>query len=329
MSVQELVAKGVLSVAKNAHENPKSLGNLASFAIGYASKDYPAQTPRLWNALYQHFKLAARNIRLIGAPEAVSDVLPVFRKDDRYIGGDIGAGIKDKAWSLVDRLDPLAEAMQSINVISKENGQLIGHNTDGPGYVAGLKSLLDPAKSSVLLLGGGGTANSIAFSLGAAGAKLIILNRTVSKAEELAKRVNIYFKSELARFGGRDQILKYAPEADLVVSVIDDPYSPLDQYSALGKIELPVSPESLAVNTETAQRTMATLKSTAVISDVMLRDAETATLRLAREAGFRTQNGRPMVLEQAIIAYWIVNSDTLKRLGVTIEDVAKVMREIA
>jgi len=71
------------------------------------------------------------------------------------------------------------------------------------------------------------------------------------------------------------------------------------------------------------------LKGGVLISDVALRQQETATLRLAREAGLQTQDGRPMVLEQGIEAFWLVNRPLLSKHGITKEQVSEVMRSVA
>ncbi|MFA6082207.1 MAG: hypothetical protein WC773_02200 [Patescibacteria group bacterium] len=329
MIIQKLIDSKMLTVASKAQDNPPSLEGLDFFAVGYAAKDYPAQTPRLWNALYAQFGLNVRNIRLIGSPEVAGDVFDAYRNDDRFLGGDVGAGIKDKAWVIVDQIDPLARAMQAINVVVRTDHKLVGYNTDGHGYVAGLQQVMDATDKTILILGGGGTANAIAFAAAAARMKLIILNRTVSKANDLAVRVNQFCNKAVAVSGGREMISAEAPKADVIVSVIDDPHSPLDQFSALGEIELPATPDSLSRNVATATKVMRTLKPGVLISDVALRDKPTATLQLAASTGLKTQDGRPMVLEQAILAFWLVNQRLLKPRRITQAQVAKAMRQIA
>jgi len=334
MSTHKLVCDGRLCVAKNASCNPTGVDCLESFSAGIAAKDYPALTPTLWNTVYEALGLKTRNIRLIGEPEDVDVLFSTLKRDPGYIGGDVGVGFKNVAWQYMDGIDPLARDMQAINVVVKEDGSLIGYNTDGLGFVDGIRDLLGArnehlAGKTVMILGGGGTANAIAFALAQAKANLIILNRTVEKAEKLAKQINWRFQKRPAVFGSREQIAINALKADIVVSVIDDPHSPLDQYSALGVIELPATKENLAKNAADAARVMAKMKPETIVCDVMLREKETATLRLAREVGFQTQNGRPMVLNQAIEAFWLVNQAELKRRKVTKKEITRIMTEIS
>jgi shikimate dehydrogenase len=184
--------------------------------------------------------------------------------------------------------------------------------------------------STVIVLGGGGTANSIAFALALRGVEVIILNRTVEKARQLAMRINRFIATGpvMAYGGGRDELSRLAPEARAIVSVIDDPESPLDQYSALGEIELPATPERITRNLQSARKIMDSLRPGTVVSDVMLREQKTATLREAEAAGYPTLDGRPMVLNQAIEAFAIVNARILLKKGMGRAEIARTMKSV-
>lgn len=332
--VHTLIESGIVKIGENAKENPKML-DFPEFALGIANKDYQARTPFLWNAVYEHFGFDTRNIRLAGDPENSEVIFNSFKKDRKYLGGDVGVGFKDRAWKIIDEVDPLAREMQAINVVVKEeNGILRGYNTDGLGYAQSVKEKLGErgeqiGGKKVVILGGGGTANAISFALAKEGANLMILNRTAAKAEDLAERVNTYFRKNIARFGGRELIQDEVRDADLVISVIDDPTSPLDQYSALGTIELPATPEHIADNLKEAKQIMESMHRETIISDVMLRNQDTATIREAKLAGFSTLDGKPMVLNQAIEAFWLVNQKVLEAKNITKEQVAEVMKQAA
>jgi len=276
-----------------------------------------------------------RNIRFFGDPNNMEPIFATLKKDPKYIGGDVGVGFKDRAWKVFDELEPTAEAMQSVNVVVKTpEGKLRGHNTDGVGYAKSLEDKFqevgfDLRGRRVVILGGGGTARSIAFALADRGVQIKILNRTVAKAEELAQSVNRHFQKKIADFDGRDKIAEEAKNTDAIVSVIDDPTSPLYKYSALGNIVLPPTEEAIADNLQNAREIMQSMSAHVIISDVMLRDEETATIREAKRSGFGVLDGRPMVLNQAIEAFWLVNQGGLKEKNVTKEQVAEAMKRAA
>ena len=330
MNIERLIKSGLLSIGERAQNNPKTL-EMPNFNLGIANKDYPAMTPFLWNKAFEKLGFDRRNVRLFGDPANISQILQAFQRDRRYIGGDVGVGFKDKAWQLVDEIDPLAKMMQAINVIVKlPDGRLKGYNTDGLGYVASLKDkLLDQGKDlpgqKIVILGAGGTGNAIAFALAEAGTKVVILNRTVEKAIDLAQRINSYFGKELAQAGGRDLVKQEVMAAAAVVSVLDDPKASLDKCCALGEINYPLTKTELEENLADAREVLASLPKNVIVSDVMLREGDTATIAEAKKYGLPTLDGRPMVLNQAIEAFWLVNQEGLKAKGISKEQVAEIM----
>lgn len=331
--IDNLIESGIIKFGQKAKDNPKSL-ELASFALGVANKDYPAMTPHLWNNTYAQLGLYVRNIRLFGDPANINKVLQAFKEDPRYQGGDIGVGFKDKAWQIVDQIDPLAKEMQAINVIVKQpDGKLKGYNTDGLGYATSLETELEKkgkglSGQKIVILGAGGTGNAIAFALADKGAMLTIINRTEAKAVTLAQRLNQFFGSKIAESRGRENIEGNLTGTAAIVSVIDDSAMPLDKYSALGDIHFPETAENIEANIHQTKKIMDSLSRDVIISDVMLRSEDTATIRLAKETGFSTLDGLPMVLNQAIEAFWLVNQTKLEKMNVTKQQIAQIMENI-
>src|SRR3990172_6205824 len=92
---------------------------------------------------------------------------------------------------LLDKLDPLAEKIGAVNTIVNDNGVLTGYNTDATGFLQPLlEKGIEPENKVILILGAGGGSRGITFILAENGAKLTILNRSVVRAEELAKQIS-------------------------------------------------------------------------------------------------------------------------------------------
>ena len=99
---------------------------------------------------------------------------------------------KVNAMACVDWVDPLAKRMGAINtIVVQPDGALHGFNNDGFGFI---QSLLESQPSwhanagPIAVLGAGGAARGVVVSLLDAGATNIrLINRTHSKAEELAQ----------------------------------------------------------------------------------------------------------------------------------------------
>ena len=245
--IEELIKKRIVQIAKQPPKNGRDFDGL-HLTIPLLAEDYPAKTAIMWNTAYRSFKIPDQNVMLVAEPKNISEILQVFRKDDRYIGGGVGIGFKEVILPHLDHVIPLARAIGAVNVIKKVNGKLIGYNTDGEGYAKSLEehlAHLSPRAVRILMLGAGGSGRAIAFALAERGMHLTILNRTKEKAIELAETVNNHFGVQIARGEGRDLIPAFVPGADAIVSVIDDAKSPLDQYSTIGEMNPVISDASI------------------------------------------------------------------------------------
>ena len=89
----------------------------------------------------------------------------------------------------VNLLSGHALRTNSINTVSVDNGNLVGHNTDTEGFELSIKKLnYDVSNKTIFILGAGGVVPSIIYALKRMNAaKIIISNRTKEKAEELKK----------------------------------------------------------------------------------------------------------------------------------------------
>ena len=81
---------------------------------------------------------------------------------------------------------------KSVNTISLEDGNLIGHNTDIDGFELSIKKLnYDVTNKTIIILGAGGVVPSIIYALKRMNAsKIIVSNRTKGKADELKNLFN-------------------------------------------------------------------------------------------------------------------------------------------
>ena len=91
--------------------------------------------------------------------------------------------------SLVDRCDETAEQLAAVNCVAVQDGDLVGHNTDGDGFIDGLvrDAGRDAVRGTAVVLGAGGAARAITQALGKSGAaEVLVANRTPDRAEEAA-----------------------------------------------------------------------------------------------------------------------------------------------
>ena len=94
---------------------------------------------------------------------------------------------KEKIIPYLDDLSDEARLIGAVNTIEVKNGRLIGHNTDGRGFLRSLKELASSTRGkNILCVGSGGAARAVGFSLALAGAdSIVFFNRDAKKPKDL------------------------------------------------------------------------------------------------------------------------------------------------
>lgn len=193
---------------------------------------------------------------------------------------------KEAAISLVDELSPEARLIGAINTIVLTSGKLIGHNTDGEGFITSLERDVSesPQGKTVLLLGAGGGGRAIAIHLALAGTKLIIIaNRTLSRAQELASYLTNHSKgaSVCAIPLKKEVLMTYMEEAEIIINA-----TPI----GMGPDETLILP---------GER----LRPQQLICDIVYRPLNTPLLRAANAKGCRTLDGLGMLIYQGALSF--------------------------
>ncbi len=302
-TIKKLFEKEFLHVAAQPKDNaldPKSIGNkkLYFFPIDH---DYPGGSAAMHNAVFKAYGMPKQAAFVIGDPANVGTIVDVLKEDPLYDGGGAGSGFKDKIGPHLDRLDQSAEAIGSVNVISRESGKLVGYNTDGIGFVLGLlheyPNCIEGQK--ILILGAGGTALPIAYEMSQRNpSEIVISNRTVSKAEGIAKLIAPFTN---ARAIGEDGIGEELDGVGVVVNTSNKGAQPNEKFSAFAPMTGDVEGD-MAVT----MANIARLPKEAIVADILL-EPLTTTMRLAQDNGNRTHSGRFMNLFQAVPAFKIMN----------------------
>ena len=186
----------------------------------------------------------------------------------------------------LDAVEGTAERLQSVNTVRLEHGKRIGYNTDGGGYVQGLKQAGESfAQKRVMLLGAGGVARTLAAEAAAEGAKKIVIhNRSTEKADAVAEFASAFGKCAIeSRPWSPEELRLSASGCDLLIQAtplgmegIDADYTDLSFLEAL--------PEG------------------ATVTDLIYRPEKTRLLKQAEQSGKKILNGLPMLIFQAILA---------------------------
>ncbi|XBC44643.1 MAG: shikimate dehydrogenase [Buchnera aphidicola (Schlechtendalia peitan)] len=104
------------------------------------------------------------------------------------IGANVTIPFKEEAFLVSDKLTKYARISGSVNTLKKlDNGKILGDNTDGRGILYDLKRLKFIKRfDNILLIGAGGAARGIIFSLLSYNCNIYIFNRTIDHAIKLA-----------------------------------------------------------------------------------------------------------------------------------------------
>ena len=140
----------------------------------FAVTGWPLKTtksPELHNAVFAE---EDRNAVMFPLPSETAEEAVEFFRVVGLKGMAVTIPHKTSIIPLLDRIDPLAEAVGAVNTVVKEGTELVGYNTDVEGFaevmgeVAGLK---------VALLGDGGAAKAVKYALKRAGAQVEVFHR--------------------------------------------------------------------------------------------------------------------------------------------------------
>ncbi len=188
----------------------------------------------------------------------------------------------------VDELSPAAKIIGACNTVVNENGKLVGHITDGTGFVCNLRENgVDVKDQKIVVLGAGGAATAIAVECALEGAKsVVIFNRTVSKAEAIVEKIKEHVTGCEVKAGAIND--KEALDAEILNADI------LINGTSIG----------MAPNVDdTPVEDASVFHEGLVVADAIYNPLETRLLREAKEAGCKTVTGDGMLLWQGAAAY--------------------------
>jgi shikimate dehydrogenase len=200
--------------------------------------------------------------------------------EDGLLGANVTVPHKEAAFIVCDRRTPVAEALGAVNTLWRQDGRLMGDNTDVAGFLANMDESASgwaEQRRLVVVIGAGGAARAIVYALVSRGfERIAIVNRTQARAEALA-----------GHFGGSTTAMSFAdlarelPEADLLVNA-----------SALGMVGQPPLEVDLRA-----------LPEGAIVADAVYVPLRTPLTEAARARGLGVVEGLGMLLHQAAPAF--------------------------
>ncbi len=222
-------------------------------------------SPVMHNAALKEMKIDARYIaiRVENAREITRKI-----KEMNIRGASITIPHKTAVMDYLDEVSESSMMIGAVNTLTFTDGRLEGDNTDWTGFTLALKESIEIEGKTFAILGAGGAARAAVFGILQEGGTPVILNRTVTKGEKLAKEFGCDFHpiSEVEKI-----------KADCLINSTPAGMFPDMEIS-------PVRAEALS--------------NFGCVMDMIYNPLETRLLKDAQEAGCSVISGLPMFIYQ-------------------------------
>lgn len=208
-------------------------------------------------------------------------------REGKIDGFNVTIPHKETLLSHMDRLTQGARAIAAVNTVFLDpGGEVVGENTDGPGFWADVHRVLPSAggkkQRRALILGAGGAARAVAYALSTREWEVGVAARRVSQAESLAAQ----FRDQPGKVEGHpltDRAALDSAAYDLIVNA-----TPVGMDPDAGRSPWPDS---------------WTFPTHGVAYDLVYNPPQTPFLQQAEDRGLKAVNGLGMLVEQAALAF--------------------------
>lgn len=242
-------------------------------------------TVAMVEAAYRHHQLDWRYINCDVDPAALGDAVR-GAKAMGWVGFNCSLPHKVAVIEHLDGVGESAEIIGAVNCAVLRDGQWIGENTDGKGFVQSLTEVTDPTDKRVVIFGAGGAARAIGVETALAGASQItIVNRSPDRGQQLSQLLNE----------------KTPATADFVAWDGD--------YHVDGSVDVVINATSIGLYPDVDARVavdMSSINKGMVVADVIPNPPRTRLIREAEAIGATVVDGLGMLVNQGVIGikYW-------------------------
>lgn len=279
-----------------------------------------SRSPQMHNAALAKAGLDYVYIPFQVPTEAIEQAINGF-KALNVIGINVTLPHKQDVIPFLTSISREAELIGAVNTLSFVNGKIHGENTDAPGFLRALEEggNLIPIGKDVVVLGAGGSARAVVVALALAGVRsIIIANRTVSKAINLANELSNKIKVDDK---GYNSVFSSDSNKDVIQKTVLT-------GMGLDDTRLPdaIRSSNLLVNTASSSMDDSHpllinpdwLHSDTTVYDIVYTPPLTTLLRTASERNCKIVGGIGMLVHQGAIAFEIWTGiepcvDTMKR----------------
>ena len=243
-------------------------------------------SPAMQQAALNELGVVAEYRRVEVAPSDLAAFVADIRAGE-WAGANVTVPHKESILPMMDRLSPEAAAIGAVNTVVRDGDALVGHNTDARGFLQALGSEggFDPAGRVVAVMGAGGAARAVLWSLCQARARRVLLiNRDRERAERLA--------AHAADWGEWTEIV-----------VEDRPAAHEAWQEILSDCDAVVNATSVGLTKDETPLPADAIPDGALVVDLIYTPRPTPLLAEASARGLRTLDGLPMLVYQGAAAF--------------------------
>lgn len=188
-------------------------------------------SPGMHNAA---FRATERNaVYLAFQPDSIAHAIDAMRAL-KISGASVTMPFKEEVLQYIDEVDILAEKIASVNTLVNRENRIKGYNTDGYGALMALQQhTVSLNRSKVLLLGNGGAARAIAWTLLLEGVDITIAGRNIHRVTSLLEDLRGE-KGEVASLLISDISREFIGNVDIIINTTpvgmmpDSDHMPID-----------------------------------------------------------------------------------------------------
>lgn len=264
-------------------------------------------SPAMHNLSFAEEKIDAIYLAFDVEPENLATSIESIRTLD-LLGVNLSMPHKMAAVPLVDELSPAASLIGAVNTIVHQNGHLIGHNTDGIGFMRALAAIeVSIIGETITVIGAGGAATAIISQAALDGVKKI---QVFNRKDDFYPVIEVKLQ-EIAQQTG----------CQISLQDLDDQ---LALANALAQSQLLVNATGVGMKPNENQSPLkdnSLLRETLAVYDVIYNPRETKLLQDAKAVGAKTANGLSMLLYQGAAAFelWTGKQMPVKKVQALIE----------
>lgn len=247
-------------------------------------------SPAMYNYSFERLGLDYAYVAFDVKEQEVKQALDAMRLFHMR-GMNVTMPCKVEAAKQVDELSKAAQIIGAVNTIVNEDGKLIGHMTDGEGFVNNLKDHgVEVSGKKLTVAGGGGAATAIQVQCALDGAREISIfnkkdaffQRTIETAEKIKQAVpgivvNVFDIDDISKMTEEIQT------SDIFVNATIVGMKPMDDQSVV--------------------KDLSAFHKDLVVCDAVYNPVVTKLLQDAKDCGCKTVGGKGMLLWQGVSAF--------------------------